>query len=65
MSEVIPQNILNAIQDLPDGLQQQVLEFLQSLDQSAPPDGSRPIGPLPADERLSPRTHIDLVMDSD
>ena len=42
MREVIPQNIMDAIQDLPDGLQQQVLDYLQSLEHSAPPGASGP-----------------------
>jgi hypothetical protein len=37
MRDVIPQNIKDALQDLPDGLQQQVFEYLESLEPSAPP----------------------------
>ena len=65
MRDAIPQNILNAIQDLPDSLQQQVMDYLQSLEQSAPLSGARPVGPRPADERRSPHIAIDWVMDSE
>ena len=37
MRDVIPQNIKDALQDLPEGLQQQVLEYLQSLDHAPQP----------------------------
>ena len=65
MRDAIPQNILNALQDLPDGLQQQVLEYLQSLEHSTQPGDSGQswpgrAGARPADDSRSRRAAIDL-----
>jgi hypothetical protein len=61
MRNVIPQNIKDALQDLPDGLQQQVLEYLQSLELSPQPAAPRRGGPrftgvIPADDMPARRT---------
>ncbi len=65
MRDAIPQNILNAIQDLPDSLQQQVLEYLQSLEQPAPSGDPGRASPLPAADGRASRVAIDWVMDSE